>query len=315
MGKAVEFVKRDFSREAAQESSQGQDRGPQRGSPAGVEARSAPPLELIRRKVARPEGAQGQYSQAAPPFLRTPSGCEHLFVLISRGCALTRLPLATLFHSFGVRCAVPLIVLIISPTVFSQTPTYPKEIRGYKVERAAVEVKKQETKTNSSGGNKSQTNNQDSSSSTQQPPEKSNADSDVDQLITFGRPQLARVTPLGITFEVPVVVAPVKQSGHVDFLLFQDMTVNGHSVEIDEYHRAFDLPTKKPLTLRDPLRFYIYLPTALLAAAGEWSESKGIWPVTGRVYACGKFKKFLFSFKRCVPVELDLEMKNPLRGQ
>jgi len=114
---------------------------------------------------------------------------------------------------------------------------------------------------------------------------------------------------------VPVVVAPIKQSGKVDFLLFEDMTVNDHSIEIDEYNRAFDLPTKKPLTLNEPLRFFIYTPIAALAAVGEWSDSRETWPVTGRVYVCGKYKKFLFSFKRCVPVELNLTMRNPLRGQ
>lgn len=200
-------------------------------------------------------------------------------------------------------------------TVFPQAPSYPKEIRGYQVERAAVETKKLETKTSPPSGDKSQSNPQNNSSTQRQSAVDSRADSDVDQLITFGRPQLARVTPLGITFELPIVVAPVKQRGHVDFLLFEDMTVNGHSVEIDEYHRGFDLPTKKALTLREPLRFYIYLPVAALAAMDEWSNSKETWSVTGRVYVFGKFKKFLFSFKRCVPVELDLAMRNPLRGQ
>src|SRR5207253_5089521 len=134
---------------------------------------------------------------------------------------------------------------------------YPKEIRGYKVERTVVEVKKT--------GNK-----------------KSGPDADVDALIQFGKPELARVTPLGITFEVPIVVAPVEQSGHVDFLIFEEMVVNGTSVEIDEYHRAFDLPNKQPLTLREPLRFYIYLPNAVLAGIDEWTNSKETWPVTGR---------------------------------
>src|SRR2546422_144110 len=165
---------------------------------------------------------------------------------------------------------------------------YPKEIRGYKVERTVVELKK--------------------------PEKASNRDSDVDALIQFGKPQLSRVTPLGIAFEVPIVVAPVEQSGHVDFLIFEDMVVNGTSVEIDEYHRSFDLPNKDPLTLREPLRFYIHIPSAVLAAVDDWSNSKETWPVTGRVYVFGKFKKALFSFKRCVPVELNLAMRNPLRA-
>ena len=121
------------------------------------------------------------------------------------------------------------------------------------------------------------------------------------------------MTPLGITLNVPVVVAPIRQSGHADFLLFEDMIVNEHSIEIEEYRRGFDLPTQKPLTLHEPLRFFISLPTATLAAIGEGINSKETWPLTGRVYVCGKYKKFVFSFKRCVPVELNLTMQNPLR--
>ncbi len=186
------------------------------------------------------------------------------------------------------------VAFAASPIVSAQPSAYPKEIRGYKVERAAVEMKsKREPETRN---------------------DQQQASDDVDQLITFSTPELARVTPLGITFDVPVIVAPVKQSGHVHFLIFENMTVNGHSVEISEYAHAFDLPNKQPLTLRDPLRFYIYSPTAVLAAADEWSNSKETWPVTGRVYVCGKFKKSIFSFKRCVPVELNLTMRNPLRG-
>src|SRR3954447_15269088 len=96
-----------------------------------------------------------------------------------------------------------------------QSRSYPDNIRGYKVERTVVEIKKPE--------NKNQANTSEAASS----------DSDVDQLITFGQPSIAHATPLGITFEVPIVVAPVKQSGKVDFLAFEDMEVNGHSVRID----------------------------------------------------------------------------------
>lgn len=203
-----------------------------------------------------------------------------------------------------------LIIVVIPTTALLQTRTYPKEIRGYKVERTVVEIKKPETKSRDSGSDQRQRGNNNSDEQTNK---ESNTESDVDALIKLGQPQLARVTPLGITFEVPIVVSPVKQSGHVDFLVFEDMVVNGTSVDINEYHHAFDLPNKQPLTLREPLSFYIYLPSALLAALGDWSESKETWPVTGRVYVFGKFKKSVFSFKRVVPVELNLTMRNPLR--
>lgn len=222
---------------------------------------------------------------------------------LSEACAQTRLSLVIFLRFLNAAWAGALIFATCM-TVFPQTRPYPQELRGYKVERAAVEMKKPDAK---SSRDKTPGNNSNNSSGY------GNPDSAVDQLITFSRPQLARVTPLGITFEVPVVVAPVKQKGQVDFLLFEDMAVNGHSVEIDEYHRAFDLPTKKALTLHDPLRFYIFLPVAALAAVDEWTNSNETWPVTGRVFVCGKFKKLLFSFKRCVPVELDLVMRNPLK--
>lgn len=220
------------------------------------------------------------------------------------------------------RSALLLALFWLVPASPAQTTPgriYPKEIRGYKVERAVVEIKKPEvrsapTKTADAGSDQNQAATQNSSNTPTQTDNASTYDSNPDALIKLGKPQLARVTPLGVTFEVPIVVAPVKQKGHIDFLLFEDMVVNGRSVEIDEYHRAFDLPNKQPLTLREPLRFYIYTPGALLAAVDEWSNSKEMWPVTGRIYACGKFKKSLFSFKRCIPVELNVTIRNPLRS-
>jgi hypothetical protein len=192
------------------------------------------------------------------------------------------------------------LMFIGSTTALAQTRSYPKEIRGYKIERTAIEIRKPDSK-NRQSKDDGRTDGQNGS------------DSDVDALIQFGQPQLARVTPLGITVKVPIVVPPVAQKGRVDFLMFEDMTVNDTSVQIDEYRRGFDLPNKKPSTLRDPLSFYIYLPSAVLAAIGDWRDSKATWPVTGRVYVFGKFKKGLFSFKRCVPVELNLTMRNPLK--
>ena len=187
-----------------------------------------------------------------------------------------------------------LCLVVFGITAFGQTPTYPKEIRGYKVERAAVEVKKGQKKAN------------------ERTP-KQQAETDPDALIRFGDPQLASLTPLGISLSIPLVVAPVQKRGRADFLVFEDMVVNGTPVQIDEYQRGFDLPNKEELVLAEPLKFYIYLPSAVMAAIDEWSNSKEIWFVTGRVYVFGQFKKSIFSFKRCIPVELNFTMRNPLR--
>jgi len=201
------------------------------------------------------------------------------------------------------------IVITVPSSAQSQSRAYPDKIRGYKVERTVVEVKKTKPRSNNPATAKTQ--NSDGQDGAQAD------DSAVDQLIQFGQPALARITPLGITFELPIVVAPVTQKGKVDFLVFEDMVINGRSVDISDYDHSFDLPNKDALTLRQPLRVYIYAPSALLAALGEWTESKETWPVTGRVYVFGKFKKSILgisgSFKRVVPVELNLTMRNPLR--
>ncbi|MBA3766446.1 MAG: hypothetical protein H0W99_05555 [Acidobacteria bacterium] len=180
-----------------------------------------------------------------------------------------------------------------------QTPhAFPKKIRGYKVERAKVEIKKPRD-------GKGQEQSTGSTSAT----------TDADALIQFGEPRIAKMTPLGITMEVPVTVSAVKQGGRVDFLTFEDMVVNGTPVTIEDYMRPFDLPNKRAVLLPEPVRVFISTTRALLGALGEWNASKDVWPVTGRVYVFGRFKKFLFSFKRVVPVELSLTLPNPLKNK
>jgi hypothetical protein len=183
--------------------------------------------------------------------------------------------------------------LVLSSLAFAQQPAsgssharnYPKEIRGYKVERAEVELKKHDA-----GGAQ-------------------------ETLIKLGEPKVTSITPLGVHLEVPVTVAAVKQGGRVDFLTFEDMTVNGTPVTVNEYHHPFELPNDRPVTLPDPVTIHISTPRVLFGALGEWSKPQDIWPVTGRVYVFGRFKKFLFTFKRVVPVELKLSFRNPLRGK
>ncbi len=163
---------------------------------------------------------------------------------------------------------------------------YPAEIDGYKVERAKVEVKRD-----------------------------GDAALDADVVVNIGEPRLVRVTPLGVTFELPLTVNPVKQGGRVDFLRFEDVEINGTAVEIDDYRAAFDLPKKKPLRLKNPVRVFVSTPNALANVVGGIWRTQETWPVSGRVYVFGRFKKFLFKFKRVVPVEFAVTIPNPLRPQ
>src|SRR5688572_768988 len=143
---------------------------------------------------------------------------------------------------------------------------YPKEIRGYKVELARVEIRRDREQREDAGNG-----------------------SDSDALIRLGEPKVSGLTPFGITLEVPVTVAAVKQGGRVDFLTFEDMVVNGTRVTVSEYNHPFDLPSRAPVTLPDPVTIYVSTPRVLLGAISEWNEPKEVWPVTGRVYVFGRF--------------------------
>ena len=167
---------------------------------------------------------------------------------------------------------------------------YPKEIRGYKLERVTIEPK-QPAKGGAGSGPGSD-----------------------DAIITFGEARVASVSPLGVTLEIPIVVAPVKQKGKIDFLSFYDITINGTHVEVDDYNESFDLPTEQALTLRRPITIFVATPNAVVGAVQDLARPKETWPVTGVVYVFGEFKKWIFTGKRVVPVELDLQMRNPLRS-
>jgi hypothetical protein len=200
-----------------------------------------------------------------------------------------------------------LMLLVLTSTVgmFAQDGTsrpLPKEMRGYKIHRARVEMKK----TNESGKKPDKQKEKDKS-------EKDEYDEAEPLLIRLGEAELVGVTPLGVTFDVPVILAAVKQQGDVDRLVFEDMRVNDTPVTLDDYVQSFKLPNKEPLSLQPPLRIFVSTPQAVLRTIDEIFNSKEVWEVTGRIYVCGNFKKFLLKFKRAVPVELQTSINNPLR--
>lgn len=198
---------------------------------------------------------------------------------------------------------VAAFLVLVSFTVFawaqgdggnSNAAAEPNEIRGYKVARASVSVKRgTETRTE----------------------ENSWANGGDDALVQVGEPRLVSIRPFGITFEVPITVAALDKGGTVDFLTFEDLKVNGSSVSVEEFQQKFDLPNKKATELPAPIRVFISTPTAMLGALNEWRNSKETWPISGRVYVFGHFKKFIFRVKRVVPIDFNLTIANPLRTQ
>jgi len=162
----------------------------------------------------------------------------------------------------------------------------PDKIRGYKVYDAAIRVETPKTVTDGKTDGKRAT-------------------------ITISEPELVDAGLTGVTLEVAAGVAAVDQSFRVDFLTFHDFRINGIAVEIEEYKHSFEIKRNTPVDLPYPLRIFLSTVSLARAANNELRAPKKEWPVTGTVFVFGRFKKFGFSFKRVVPVRIDLVIKAP----
>lgn len=178
-----------------------------------------------------------------------------------------------------------IILLILSLSVYSQK--LPKKIRGYKVYQTKISVKTEKGK--------------------------SNKKSDAEAIVEIGEPEIKDVSLTGITLEFSASVEGIEQSGKVDFLTFEDFKVNDLNVEIEEYKNSFELKKNEKISLPKPVRVFIRADRALRAAFNELKDSKKVWNVTGRIFVFGKFKKYGMSFKRVVPIEINLKIENPVK--
>ena len=163
----------------------------------------------------------------------------------------------------------------------------PREIRGYKVYQAQISVKNQTAKT----GTKDQS----------------------EAFVKVGEPELTDISLTGIIFEISAEIDSIKQSGTIDFLTFHDFRVNDLKVDVEEYRESFEFKKNQLITLPKPVKIFVGAGQTLRGALQERRESKDEWTVTGRIFVFGQFKKSFLKFKRVVPVEINLKIKNPLK--
>jgi len=189
--------------------------------------------------------------------------------------------------SFSVSlCLCGLFLLLCAS--FTAAQDYPKEIRGYKVHKTKISVKNKGEQSDKKDG--------------------------AEASITVSEPTVEDVSLTGVTMEASAEISAVEQSGQVDFLTFKDFRVNGLKVDIEEYQNAFSFEKNKPVILPRPIRVFVGTGQSLLGALGEVRDSKEEWTVTGTVFVFGKFRKMGFNFKRVIPVEVNIKIKNPLKN-
>lgn len=164
----------------------------------------------------------------------------------------------------------------------------PKEIRGYKVYKGKIVVRTEPDKTSS-------------------------AKNDPEIFIKIGEPELTNFSFSGVTIELPAEINSSEQSGTIDFLTFYNFRLNNVAVEIEEYKDSFEFKKNHLIKLPKPIKILIGARQTVRGALSELIKSKDIWTVTGKVFVFGRFKKSFLKFKRVVPVEINLLIKNPLK--
>ena len=192
----------------------------------------------------------------------------------------------TVSGRYGLMSAVSGMLLVLALSSLSFTQTVPGKIRGYKVYKKTIVV----------------------NAGTTDGPNDENRLADL-KISDVG---LADASLTGLTLDLSAAFRCPKQSGRVDFLTFRDFRVNGLRIDVEEYDHAFIVRKGEIKRLPQPIRVFVPSQRMLEAAWREFTGPKADWTITGRVYVFGKFRKFGFYFKRVVPVDVSVTIKNPL---
>lgn len=177
------------------------------------------------------------------------------------------------------RRLVPFTLLFAAGAAFALAQEFPSRIRGYKLHKTPVSV------TNSDG---------------------------LGGRLKIGVPAILDVSFSGIRVGVVVGIENIPQTGRVDFLTFHDFRINGLPITIDEYREPFKFQKGRSVYLPQPLEVNVGTIELLRAAREGSNEFRGEWTVTGRIFVFGKFRRFGMEFRRVIPVDIDLKIKNPL---
>ena len=130
--------------------------------------------------------------------------------------------------------------------------------------------------------------------------------------VSVATPSVADVSLSGITVSVSGELEEAGYDGRVEMLIFRDFRVNGLAVEVAEFTTPFQVTKRGRTALPVPAQVFLPARSVLKAAWNASSAPATDWTITGRILVFGRFKKFGFSFKRVVPVDVKLTVRNPL---
>lgn len=176
-----------------------------------------------------------------------------------------------------------LVWLALAQTGYAQK--LPSSIRGYKVHHAKASV----ISTDAAVG----------------------SDSRSDIAINLKPPSVVEMSLSGAVFEVDADFT-ASHSGKVDLITFHDFKANDIPFEIEDAATPFSFKKNTASAIPSPARVSVSLATIPRAVYRQISENPADLKITGRAFVFGRFKKFGMTFKRVVPITVDIKIKNPL---
>ena len=180
-----------------------------------------------------------------------------------------------------------ILIYILTFSCFPQD--LPDKIRGYKVHKEKIVIADERSE--------------------------SRKNRDFNVLVKMENPELSNISVSGVKLEVGGEITVFGQSGTVDFISFKDFQINGINVEIEEYKEKLDFKKNIARKLEKPLEISISTTQTLRAAWKEARDSKDEWTVTGKIFVFGRFNKMGFNFRRVIPVEIKINIPNPIKSE
>lgn len=195
-------------------------------------------------------------------------------------------PIYIFFSTIHIRTIIFAFLFLLGSSVPMPAQDLPDKILGYKVHRPIISI----------------------SNNAQDP----KGENEPEANIKVEEPELIGISLDGVSLSVAAAITSLNQSGKVDFLTFHDFRVNDIPVDIEKYDESFSFNKNEPIDLPKPATLTIPTGRILKATWNEIRDSKKEWTVTGRVFVFGRVRKFGFNFKRVVPIDIKLTIKNPL---
>lgn len=189
---------------------------------------------------------------------------------------------------FQVSGLFGIILSLFATTAVLHAQMLPREIRGYRVHHVNMKIRNSE--------------------------DLAVDPRDQDFRIELAEPTLANISISGITFSVPISGGRLPASGTVDFLTFRGFRVGAIPVEIEEYKGPISFEKGELFELRRPATVFVARGGLIEAAWNEFQNSKQAWTITGQVFVFATFRKMGMNFKRVIPVDIDVRIRNPFHS-